>query len=113
MLATLRDLFCHQAFTDAAMASLGEGVYAVDLEGRLTFMNPAAAAILGRTEGELVTFAIRTDTTLRPAEAFGDLVVRSDGSNIVRLKDVARVDEGTEEERSLEVRSPQRRQWQG
>lgn len=43
-----------QAFTDAAMASLGEGVYAVDLDGRLTFMNPAAAAILGRTEEELL-----------------------------------------------------------
>ena len=43
-----------QAFTDAAMASLGEGVYAVDLEGRLTFMNPAACAILGRTEPELL-----------------------------------------------------------
>ena len=50
----------------------------------------------GRTEGELVTFAIRTDTTLRTAEAFGDLVVRSDGSNIVRLKDVARVELGSE-----------------
>lgn len=50
----------------------------------------------GRTEGELVTFAIRTDTTLRTAEAFGDLVVRSDGTNIVRLKDVARVELGSE-----------------
>jgi PAS domain S-box-containing protein len=43
-----------QAFTDAAMASLGEGVFGVDLDGRLTFMNPAAMAILGRTEAELL-----------------------------------------------------------
>ncbi|WP_395675106.1 efflux RND transporter permease subunit [Inquilinus sp.] len=50
----------------------------------------------GRTEGELVTFAIRTDTTLRTAEAFGDLVVRSSGDNIIRLKDVAKVELGSE-----------------
>lgn len=34
--------------------SLGEGVYALDREGRLTLMNPAAERILGWTESELL-----------------------------------------------------------
>lgn len=41
------------AFLSALMASLGEGVYAVDREGRLTYMNPAAERLLGWTEAEL------------------------------------------------------------
>ena len=43
-----------QAFAEAVAASVGEGVYAVDLHGDLTFLNPAAAAILGWGEGELL-----------------------------------------------------------
>jgi PAS domain S-box-containing protein len=43
-----------QAFAEAVAASVGEGVYAVDLHGDLTFLNPAAAAILGWDEGELL-----------------------------------------------------------
>ena len=34
--------------------SLAEGVYALDIEGRLTLMNPAAERILGWTEAELL-----------------------------------------------------------
>ena len=34
-------------------SSLGEGVYALDREGRLTFMNPEAERLLGWTEAEL------------------------------------------------------------
>ena len=41
-------------FTRAITASLGEGVYAVDREGRLTFLNPAATQLLGWTEAELL-----------------------------------------------------------
>jgi PAS domain S-box-containing protein len=40
-------------FTSAITDSLGEGVYAVDREGRLTFMNPAAEDFLGWTKREL------------------------------------------------------------
>jgi len=43
-----------EAFTDALTASVGEGVYAIDLEGRLTYMNPAAARILGWEPEELL-----------------------------------------------------------
>ena len=41
-------------FTAAITASMGEGVYALDEDGRLTFMNPAAEAALGWTEAELL-----------------------------------------------------------
>ena len=34
-------------------AALGEGVFALDAEGRLTFMNPEAERLLGRSETEL------------------------------------------------------------
>ncbi|NTV94794.1 MAG: PhnD/SsuA/transferrin family substrate-binding protein, partial [Thiobacillus sp.] len=36
------------------LAALGEGVYGVDLEGRCTFVNPAALAMLGFDAGELL-----------------------------------------------------------
>lgn len=41
-------------FTRAVTDSMGEGVYALDREGRVTFMNPAAERMLGWTEGELL-----------------------------------------------------------
>jgi PAS domain S-box-containing protein len=41
-------------FTRAISDSLGEGVYAVDREGRLTFLNPAAEQLLGWREEELL-----------------------------------------------------------
>ncbi|HWQ33549.1 MAG TPA: PAS domain S-box protein [Blastocatellia bacterium] len=40
-------------FTEAITNSLGEGVCAVDREGRLTFLNPAAEAMLGWKQAEL------------------------------------------------------------
>lgn len=42
-------------FTGAVTDSMAAGLYAVDPEGRLTFMNPAAERLLGWPEGELVT----------------------------------------------------------
>jgi PAS domain S-box-containing protein len=41
-------------FTSAITRSLGEGVYAIDQDGRLTFMNPAAERMLGWKEHELL-----------------------------------------------------------
>ena len=40
-------------FRSAVMATMAEGLYTVDGEGRLTFMNAAASRILGWTEEEL------------------------------------------------------------
>ena len=42
------------SFTAAITDSLGEGVYALDREGRLTLLNRAAAEMLGWTEQELL-----------------------------------------------------------
>jgi PAS domain S-box-containing protein len=42
------------SFTAAITDNLGEGVYALDGDGRLTFMNPAAQAMLGWKEADLL-----------------------------------------------------------
>ncbi len=41
-------------FTSAITDSIGEGIYALDADGLLTFMNPAAEKILGWKESELL-----------------------------------------------------------
>jgi len=51
----LADQLGHQlAFTAAITGSLGEGVYATDLSGRITFVNPAVERLLGWTEAKLL-----------------------------------------------------------
>lgn len=49
-----RELREQSAFIGAITTSLGEGVYAVDRAGRLTFMNPAAERILGWSQAQLL-----------------------------------------------------------
>jgi len=52
----LADRLCEQlAFTRAITDSLGEGVYALDTEGRIIFINPAAERLLGWTQAELLS----------------------------------------------------------
>ena len=41
-------------FIEAITRSIGEGVYAVDTSGRLTFLNPAAEQLLGWSEAEVL-----------------------------------------------------------
>jgi PAS domain S-box-containing protein len=62
------------AFTAAITDSLGEGVYAIDREGRLTLLNRAARRMLGWTEEELLgrdvheaIHVLRPDGTSHPA----------------------------------------------
>src|SRR5580765_26918 len=51
---TLADQLRHQlAFTNAITTSLGEGVYVLDTAGWCTFVNPAAARMLGWAKVEL------------------------------------------------------------
>lgn len=50
----------------------------------------------GKTENEYVAYQIETKTTLQTPEAFGALPVRSDGIDVVRLRDVARTELGSE-----------------
>jgi PAS domain S-box-containing protein len=90
------------SFTAAITDNIGEGVYALDRHGRLTFMNPAAQAMLGWTEEDLlgksmhdaIHFQRRDGTAvpasecrlvevLRTGERFhntGDSFTRKDGS---------------------------------
>lgn len=48
----------------------------------------------GKTENELVAVAVQTDTTLQSAEAFGLLPVRGAGGDVIRLRDIARIELG-------------------
>lgn len=48
-----RDLYRALEFAEAAMKSLGEGLYTVDDQGRVTSMNPAAEEMFGWTFAEL------------------------------------------------------------
>ena len=90
------------SFTAAITDNIGEGVYALDRQGRLTFMNPAAHSMLGWTEEELlgkgmheaIHFQRRDGSSvpvsecplvgvLRTGERFhntGDFFTRKDGS---------------------------------
>ncbi|MFN3649439.1 MAG: PAS domain S-box protein [Armatimonadota bacterium] len=47
-------------FTRAVMTSLGEGVYALDHGGRISFANPAAERLLGWTQEELLGRSLHT-----------------------------------------------------
>jgi PAS domain S-box-containing protein len=56
-----------QPFIEAVMSSLGEGVYAVDLDGMLTYMNPAAEELLGWKRAELQGREIHAFAHAHPA----------------------------------------------
>src|SRR6185436_17719299 len=62
-------------FDEAVMTNMGEGLYTVDKEGVVTFVNPAAEKLFGWTGGELmgrkmheVTHFKHPDGTPFPAE---------------------------------------------
>ena len=96
-----------------------EGVGSVDILGgrefamriwvdpvRLASRNATAAEVVsairasnflsaaGRTKNEYVAYSLDVQTTLQTPEAFGALPVRSNGDDIVRLRDVATVELG-------------------
>jgi multidrug efflux pump len=48
----------------------------------------------GKIKSELYAYAVETDTTLRTPEAFGMLPLRGQGNDVVRLRDVAKVELG-------------------
>ncbi|WP_181706291.1 efflux RND transporter permease subunit [Chthonobacter rhizosphaerae] len=50
----------------------------------------------GKTKNEYVAYQIETETTLQSPEAFGALPIRSNGDEVVRLRDVATVELGAE-----------------
>lgn len=50
----------------------------------------------GKTENELVAYSITVQSTLQTAEAFGALPLRSENGDVVRLRDIARVEMAAE-----------------
>lgn len=55
----------------------------------------------GRVEGEEREFAVRTRGELQTPEGFGAVVVRRSGDDVVRLRDVAEVEVGPEDDRTV------------
>lgn len=81
-------------FDQTVMLSMGEGLYTVDSEGRLTFMNPAAERIFGWTLDEVIGRNVHAvihhthpDGTPFPAEECTSLQVLRDGKMVVEHQD--------------------------
>jgi PAS domain S-box-containing protein len=81
-------------FDQTVMLSMGEGLYTVDSEGRVTFMNPAAERILGWTTVEILGRRIhevihhtRPDGTPFPAEECAGLRVLREGQTMSEYQD--------------------------
>ena len=55
----------------------------------------------GRTQNELVTYSITLQSTLQTPEAFGQLPIRADGDEVVRLSDVADVELAAESDDTI------------
>jgi multidrug efflux pump len=70
------------------------GVTATDVSAAIQASNFLASP--GSTENELVIVAVETDTTLQTPEAFGALPIGGSGSDVVRLRDVARIELGAQ-----------------
>ncbi|MBR3371971.1 MAG: efflux RND transporter permease subunit [Rhodobacteraceae bacterium] len=68
----------------------GQGLTAGEVAQAINAANFLAAP--GRTRNELVGYAIDIDSTLQTPEAFGQLPLAGSGNDVVRLRDVARVE---------------------
>jgi len=89
-------------FDQTVMLSMGEGLYTVDTEGRVTFMNPAAQKIFGWTLDEIVgrrmhdvTHHTHPDGTPFPREECGGLQVLREGRMMSEFQDVFIRKDGT------------------
>jgi multidrug efflux pump len=69
-------------------------VTATDVTNALTQNNYQSAA--GSTKGVYVAYPINAETDLHSAQEFKNIIVRSDNGQIIRLKDVAKVQLGSE-----------------
>jgi PAS domain S-box-containing protein len=90
------------AFDEAVMSSMGEGLYTVDSEGRVTFMNPAAQRLFGWTLQELIgnkmhaaTHHTRRDGSPFLAEDCAGLRVLREGITLSEFEDVFIRKDGT------------------
>ena len=86
--------FAMRAWLDPVRMS-AFGVTSAEVSTALTANNFIAA--VGRTDGDVVTVNLTTETSLVSVEEFKNLVVRQENQTIVRLKDVATVSLGAED----------------
>ncbi|HYE50200.1 MAG TPA: efflux RND transporter permease subunit [Azospirillaceae bacterium] len=70
------------------------GVTAAEVVTAIQSSNFLAAP--GRAKNEMVAYPVQTETTLQTPETFGELPLRSGPDGVVRLRDVARVELGSE-----------------
>jgi PAS domain S-box-containing protein len=89
-------------FDQTVMLSMGEGLYTVDSEGRVTFMNPAAQRILGWTLDEILGRRMHDvihhsypDGTPFPPEQCEGLQVLREGRMMTEFQDVFIRKDGT------------------
>jgi len=68
----------------------GHGLTAAEVMAAINSANFLSAP--GKTRNEYVTYSITMQSTLQTPEAFGALPIKSDGDQVVRLRDVARVE---------------------
>ncbi|MCG6122842.1 MAG: efflux RND transporter permease subunit [Microvirga sp.] len=68
----------------------GQGLTAPEVRAAITGSNFLSAP--GRTQNELVAYAITMRSTLQTPEAFGELPIAGTGDQVVRLRDVAQVE---------------------
>jgi len=75
------------------------GLTAQDLESAIRRGNAEIPG--GRVEGTGREFAVRTRGELQTPEEFGDIVIREDDGSLIRVRDVADVEVGAEDDRTL------------
>ena len=75
----------------------GFGLTPQDVETALRQQNVEIPA--GRVEGTDREFTVLSETDLRTAEQFGEVILGNSGGYLVRLKDVAKVELGSQEDR--------------
>ncbi|CAN5637749.1 efflux RND transporter permease subunit [soil metagenome] len=75
----------------------GFGLTPADVETALRAQNVEIPA--GRVESSEREFTVLSETDLRTPEAFGDIILGESGGYLVRLRDVARVELGAQEQR--------------
>lgn len=74
------------------------GLTTVDVEDAIRRENAEIPA--GRVEGEGREFSVRTRGNLATPDEFGDIIIRQTADDFVRLRDVAEVELGAEDERT-------------
>ena len=77
------------ALTDHVVRSVGAGIVATDLEGRVLHLNPAGARILAMADGDSIVDSNIEDVILLEDQKWGLLKTRARDRSVVRLEGTA------------------------